>query len=316
MGTDLVIDVRGSDRALLAAAVDAAVAEMRRIEDLMTTWRPSPLRALNAAAGEGPQPVEPELAAIVGRSCAVAELTGGAFDPTFMAVGRLWDFKAEAPVLPDAEALRRALACVGAGRVGVDPDAMTVDLPRGMAIGLGGIAKGYGVDRAMRVLRERGVRHAVVNAGGDMKVLGRDVGEAWEVAIKHPRDRERAIAVLRVSNSCVVTSGDYERFFEIEGKRYHHILDPRTGYPSRGCIAATVVGPSAELADALATAVCVLGPEEGLELVASVDRYDVIAIDMAGRVRATARLRGSLLPVEAAASRATSRPASQPSVGK
>lgn len=294
MGTDLHIRVEGEDAGVLDAAIEAAVAELRRVEDLMTDWRASPLTQMNASAGGGPQKLPVELAAIIARSLEISKLTRGAFDPTYAAVGQLWSFNSRQPSLPRPEAIEKALSHVGAARVTVDVERCTVDLPAGMVIGLGGIAKGYGVDRAMRVLLKHEIRHAIVNAGGDLKVLGHSGGDPWEVAIKHPRDRERALAVLRVSNTAVVTSGDYERFFEIDGKRYHHIIDPRTGYPSTGCISATVVAPSAELADAIATALCVLGPQEGIALVETLDRVEAIVVGLDGKVAATPRLRGSL----------------------
>ena len=292
MGTDLKITVLGDDPTRLEAALDAAEAELRRVEDLMTDWRESPLTRLNAQAGRGPQVVPEELALLVDRGQRWGERTDGAFDLAFAAVGRLWRFETDHPTLPDPEAVREALRHTDARRIVVDLEASTVDLPDSMAIGLGGIAKGYGVDRAMDVLLRMGIHDAIVNAGGDMKVLGRDHGRPWEVAIKNPRDREAALAVLRVSNTCVVTSGDYERFFEIDGQRYHHILDPRTGYPSKGAMSATVVGPSAADADALATALCVLGPERGLPIVEKMARVEALLVDMQGKVWVSTGLKG------------------------
>ena len=296
MGTDLVVRVFGDDEAQLERALDAAIAELERVEDLMTDWRPSPLTRLNAAAGKGPQPTDPELVRILDRSLRLGEVTAGAFDVSFAGVGQLWDFKRVPALLPDSAAVRDALSRVDYRRVRVDVEGGTVDLPARMRLGLGGIAKGYGVDRAMAVLMEQGIEHAVVSAGGDMKLLGRRQGELWEVAIKHPRERDSVMALLRVSNTCVVTSGDYERFFELDGRRYHHILDPRTGYPSQGCLSATVVGPSAEDADALATALCVLEPRQGLELVEALPRTEALLVGMDGRVRVTSGLRGALTP--------------------
>ncbi|MBW2391460.1 MAG: FAD:protein FMN transferase [Deltaproteobacteria bacterium] len=294
MGTDLQIRVLGPDRAALNKAVQAAEVELRRVEDLMTDWRSSPLTSLNAAAGSGPVVVPRELAAIISRGVELGRLTRGAFDITYAGVGRLWDFKRKPPIVPEAVAIKEALADVGFDRIQIDPATNAVTLPANMRIGLGGMAKGYGVDRAMQTLLEHGIEHALVNAGGDLKALGRDEQEPWEVAVKHPRDRERAIAVLRVSNSALVTSGDYERFFEHRGKRFHHILDPRTGYPSTGAMSATVIAPSAELADALATALCVLGPIQGLEIIDGLDRVEAILIDMDGAPHASAGLRASL----------------------
>jgi thiamine biosynthesis lipoprotein len=291
MGTSLSIEVLGPDAAVLERALDEAVAELKRVEDVFTTWRPSPLNELNAAAGKGPRKVTPEVAALIERSLKIGELTGGAFDVTFAGVGKLWDFKKEPPVIPSEGEIKEALKAVGYQRVKVDREACTVDLPAGMRLGLGGIAKGYGVDRAMAKIMKLGVKHAIVNAGGDLKALGRRRGELWKVAIKHPRDRERVLAVLPVSNTCVVTSGDYERFFEHEGKRYHHIIDARTGYPSTGCMSATVTAPDAAFADALATSLCVLGPEKGLALVAKLRRVEALVVDMEGEVHASAGLK-------------------------
>ena len=219
-----------------------------------------------------------------------------AFDVTFASVGKLWDFKADPPTLPDGAQIEAALRSVGWQRVSVDVAARTVAMPAGTRMGLGGIAKGYGVDRAMAVLLEHGIENGIVNAGGDLKALGRDGDQAWTIGIKHPRDRERAIAAVPVSNVCLVTSGDYERFFELDGVRYHHILDPRTGRPATGCMSATVSAPDAAVADAVATAICVLGPELGLELVGKLPRIEAIVVGMDGEVQTSTGLRSATKP--------------------
>jgi thiamine biosynthesis lipoprotein len=294
MGTSLEIRVLGEDADALERALDAAVAEVQRVEDLMTDWRPSELTRLNDAAGSGPHHVPAELAKMIQTALLVGELTGGAFDVTYAGVGKLWDFKSKPPVIPVADEIERALQRVGYERVHVDLEKNTVELPAGMCIGLGGIAKGYGVDRAMAILLEHGIQHAIVNAGGDLKALGMKHGEPWEIAIRHPRERERVIALLPVSNTCVVTSGDYERFFEHEGRRYHHIIDPRTGRPSTDCMSATVIAPDAALADALATALCVLGPEKGLAIVKDLPRVECLLIDMDDQVHVSQGLLGNV----------------------
>jgi thiamine biosynthesis lipoprotein len=271
---------------------EVAIAEIERVEDLMTDWRASPLTELNASAGEGARVVPEELARLIERALRLGALTGGAFDVTYAGAGQLWDFKADPPRIPDADALREAVSHVGFARIVVDLEASTVEVPAGMRLGLGGIAKGYGVDRSMQVLLEHGIEHAIVSAGGDLKVLGLKFGESWQIAIRHPRDEERVLAVLPVSNTCVMTSGDYERFFEWEGRRYHHILDPRTGEPATGCMSATVVAPDAADADALATALCVLDPATGLALVERLDRVEALLVGMDGKVHASSGLQG------------------------
>jgi thiamine biosynthesis lipoprotein len=296
MGSTMNISVIGTDQALLERALLAAEAELRRVEDLCTEWRPSPLMDVNRAAGSGPVAIDRELAQVLERASIVAKLTGGAFDPTWRGVGRLWNLKAEPPVVPNDEALRAGLAFVDHSRVVLDlsSEPPTVTLPAGFEIGLGGIAQGYGADRAMAAIVALGVEHAIVDVSGDLKILGRHFDVPWEIAIRHPRARERVMAVLSVSNTCIVTSGDYERFAEIDGQRYHHIIDPRTGRPSTGCMSATIVGPDATVCDGLATALCVMGPEQGLALVERSGVYQAICVGMDGVVRATEGLRASV----------------------
>ncbi|MCA9001158.1 MAG: FAD:protein FMN transferase [Planctomycetes bacterium] len=284
MGTDLEIKVIDADEAKANKALDAAVAELQRIEDMMTTWRDSPLNDLNAKAGQGFVEVPEELAELVARSLAVAEATHGAFDPTFASVGKLWDFKAIPPKLPSDAEIAEALKNVGYKRVQVDLEGHRIALPKGTRIGLGGIAKGYGVDRAMAVLLKHGIQNGIVNAGGDLKALGTKFGEPWRIAIKHPRKGVKPVAIIPLSNVCLVTSGDYERFFMVDGKRYHHILDPRSGRPAVGCISATVLAPDAAFADALATAMVVLGPTEGLKVIEAIPRVEALLVDLDGNV--------------------------------
>ncbi|MFT5239169.1 MAG: thiamine biosynthesis lipoprotein [Kiritimatiellia bacterium] len=295
MGTELNIETWGETPERLDGAMAAAVLEMRRIEDLMTEWRPSPLTRLNDSAGQGAHVVPRELAEIIARGHALHELSSGAFDISFLAVGRLWDFKKSPPVIPSAQDIEAALPFVDASRIRVNEADLSVTLPEKMEIGLGGLAKGYGVDRAMQVLMDHGVKHAIVNAGGDLKALGRKQNALWEVALKHPRDRDRAMAVIKLSNSCLVTSGDYERFFEADGKRYHHIIDPRTGYPSTGCMSASIVARNAEYADALATACCVLSVEKGLALIESLDHVEGVLVDLKGAVHVSPGLKHTLV---------------------
>ncbi len=290
MGTELSITASHESQQVVQAALNAAIAEIQRVEDLATDWRDSPLMTLNRAKGDGPHAVPPELAQLIEKALLCSELTSGAFDSTFRAVGSLWDFKAIPPRVPSQELVKQTLHKVGYQKVSVDVGAATVTRPEGLWIGLGGIAKGYGVDRAMAVLMEHGIENGIVNAGGDLKALGKNGRELWTIAIRHPRDQQRIIAVLPISNTCIVTSGDYERFFEYNGKRYHHILDPRTGFPSTGAISSTVIAPDAATADALATALCVLPPKAGIELIEQLARVEAIIVQMDGNVLTTTGL--------------------------
>lgn len=294
MGTDVHILVLTEDRDGAERAIDEALAEIRRIEDLMTDWRDdSPLSAINLAAGAAPVKTSREIVDLLLESVRASDLTGGKFDVTYAGAGRLWDFAAPNPSLPDPEAVRAGAARVDYRRMRIDAEALTVFLPEaGMRIGLGGIAKGYAVDRAARILRDRGFRDFAVKAGGDMIVRGRREGRLWWVGVRHPRRRGENVAILPVSNVAISTSGDYERFFEIDGKRYCHILDPDTGYPVDHCQGVTILAKTSTWADALSTGVFVLGPERGMDLIESLPDVEGMILDALGEIHVSSGLRG------------------------
>jgi FAD:protein FMN transferase len=264
MGTVIEITAYGPEQKPLERAVGQAFAEMARIENLMTPHQPqSDVAHLSAA--DGPLQVSPETAAVIAAGLKVGAASDGAFD---MGLGRLkdlWDIEGEHPRIPGAEELRAALVGTGAGDLRLAGRTVTKRDPR-LLVDLGGIAKGYAVDRAIAVLQAAGVKHAAVNAGGDIRLLGGRGDRPWKIGIQHPRRKDAILATLELANTAVVTSGDYERFFERDGVRYHHLFDPKTGQPARLCRSVTIVAPEAMLADALATAVFVLGPVAGPEL--------------------------------------------------
>ena len=264
MGTVVEITAYGPDQAPLERAVAQAFAAMAQIESLMTPHQPkSDVARLSAAAG--PLQVSPETATVIAAGLRVGAASGGAFD---MGLGRLkdlWDIEGEHPRIPSAEELRAALVGTGPGDLRLDGRTVTKSDPR-LAVDLGGIAKGYAVDRAIAVLQAAGVKHASVNAGGDIRLLGDRGDRPWKIGIQHPRREDAILATLELADTAVVTSGDYERYFERDGVRYHHLFDPKTGQPARLCRSVTIVAPGAMLADALATAVFVLGPAAGPEL--------------------------------------------------
>jgi thiamine biosynthesis lipoprotein len=299
MGTSFQLEAIGPDVPELDRVLGLVLDELRRVEDVFTVWRESELTHLNERAGQGPIPVSRELAEVIAVALECGHLTEGAFDITYFPLRPLWDYKAAHPVLPTQEEVRAALELVDYRQVAVDLERNTVSMPAGFSLDLGGIAKGYGVDRGMQVLLAQGIRSGLVQAGGDTKALGRKFDKPWQIAIKHPRRREEVFAVLPVVNQCVQTSGDYERFFEIDGQRYHHIVDPRTGWPSTGCMSATVIGPEATFCDGIATALCVLGPEQGLALVERLERVEAVLVGMDGRVHLSTGLRDAGLPTQA-----------------
>lgn len=301
MGSPFEVTAVHPDPATAEAAVVAAYAEIDRIEALISSWRESSeTSAINRNAGQQPVAVSEELYQLIRRAIRVGALTAGAFDISFAALGGLWDFKAAEPRLPDPEAVERALADVNFHDIELNGDRLTVFLPRpGMRIGLGGIGKGYAANRAVAVLREMGASGGLVNAGGDLVAFGQDAeGASWRVAIADPINEGRVFAYLDLTEQAVVTSGDYERFVEIDGKRYAHILDPRTGYPVEGARSVTVICPDGELADALATSVFVLGPEAGLAIIDQLRGIEALVIDEGGKLHFSADLQSKFITNE------------------
>lgn len=295
MGTPFGLTIAGDvPLAQARAAADAAFSEVARIEARMSEWRPdSEIGRINAAAG-APVVVSGETRALLKRSLALAEASGGAFDPTWAALRGIWRFGGddERPKLPLKSDLEAALARVDHRKVHVDGEA--VRLEAGMALGLGGIAKGYAIDRAAAALRARGIERFIVDGGGDLYVAGRKPGgQPWTIGVRHPRE-PGLLAELPVTDAAIVSSGDYERFFELGGRRYHHIIDLRTGMPADRSVAVTVRAAEATLADALATAIFVLGPTEGLALAARFEGVDAAVLAPDGAIYASPGLKGRL----------------------
>jgi FAD:protein FMN transferase len=262
----LVVETPGSrpDEAL-----NAAFDEIARLEELMSEWRPgSEISRVNAGAGRTAVTVSPEIIEILGEARRVSEASHGAFDASWAALRGLWHFRLPQPVpnIPPTPAEARARARnIDYRLIRVDAAERTVKLDRpGMGIGLGGIAKGYALDRAAAILRSHGLHDFVVYAGGQVFVSGKRGDRPWRVGIQHPRRPDAYFAYFSPGDGAVSTSGDYERFFIHEGVRYHHVIDPATGYPANKTVAVTIIAPKAVSADAWATALFVLGPQEGL----------------------------------------------------
>ena len=287
MGCRFDLTVVASDSLRGERYIDLAVEEIRRIEHLISSWdSTSQISAVNRAAGRHPVVVDQELFDLLQRSVGISRLTDGAFDVTYASVDKLWHFDGTMTAMPDSADIRTSVARIGYGKITFDATARTVFLPEaGMKIGFGAIGKGYAADRARALLEERGVRAGIINASGDLTAWGKQPdGSDWMVAITNPLNKARAFAWLPVDNRAVVTSGDYEKYVTFNGVRYAHIIDPRTGYPATGIVSATVFAPRAELADALATAVFVLGTETAIDLVNQIPAVDVIVVDVANRV--------------------------------
>ena len=284
MGTRVAVELWSEDAALAARAMDAVIAEMRRTDELMSTYKPeSQLSAVNAHAFEGPVEVDPEIIDVVARSFDFSRMSNGAFDVTYASVGHLYDYRAHQR--PSEQQVAAALPGVDYRQVEVDRARNTIRfLRKGVRIDLGGIAKGYAVDRSIGILRGFGIEHAMVNAGGDTRLLGDRLGKPWIVGIRDPRNEGRMVTRLPLEDEAISTSGDYERYFEEDGVRYHHILVPGTGDVAREVRSATVIGADATLTDGLSTTVFVLGVQRGMELVSRLPGVEAVIVDKDGRI--------------------------------
>lgn len=260
-----------------------------RLDLELSEWKEgSPLSAVNRAAGERPVAVPQELYDLLARSLDIARATDGAFDPTWAALWGLWDFRSETPALPGAEAVAARTRLVDYRRVELDAAARTVYLPeRGMQLGLGAIGKGYALDRAAALLEARGRHDFLLVGGGQVLARGKKGKRPWRIGVRDPRGGARDLfARVDVSGASLSTSADNESFFFVDGARYHHILDPRTGWPSKGVRSVTVVHEDGTLADALSTAVMVLGRERGMEVARQLGA-ELLLVDAEGQVAFT-----------------------------
>jgi thiamine biosynthesis lipoprotein len=281
------------------AAYNAVFAELRRIQGIMAftpasgggedpNQEATALDRINRNAGIGPVTAPEELLEVLERARYYAELSGGAFDPTVGPLVRLWGIGGEEPRIPAAAEIQEALSLVDWRDLLIDREAGTAFLRRpGQSLDLGAIAKGYAADRAAAILRDRGVKRALIDLGGNILALGeRPKGESWRIGVQDPREeRGNPAGVLRVKNKSVVTSGVYERYFEVNGLRYHHILSTEDGFPVRnGLLSATIIAELSIDADALSTALFALGPERGLALVESLPDTEAVFICEDGTV--------------------------------
>ncbi len=284
MGTRCVVELWSDDRAKGETAIEAVFAEFRRIDALMSTYKPeSELSRVNANAAQAPVRISRELYDLLATSIEYSTLTQGAFDVTYASVGYLYDYRAH--VRPDATAIAAALPGIDYRHIELIPESTSVRFRRpGVRVDLGGIAKGHAVDRGIEVLKGLGVTRAMVNAGGDTRIIGDRLGRPWVVGIRHPDDENRIVLRIPLTDTAMSTSGDYERFFEEDGVRYHHILDPKTGRSASKLRSVTIIAATATRTDALTKSVFVMGAEEGIRFIDTLDDVDAIAVTPEGKV--------------------------------
>ena len=284
MGTRIVVELWADDASRGRSAIDAVLAEMRRVDESMSTYKPeSELSLVNSQAAARPVQISQELFDLLAASIEYSRATDGAFDVTYASVGYLYDFRRRTK--PDDEQIEAALPGVNYRHLLLDREARTVRFARaGVRIDLGGIGKGHAVDRAVALLQGRGFEHALVTAGGDSRIIGDRFGKPWVVGIRHPDRKEEVIARIPLEDAALSTSGDYERYFDESGVRYHHIIDPHTGRSASKVRSATIIGPTATRTDGLSKTAFVLGPERAIEIYNRFDDIDAILVTPDGRV--------------------------------
>jgi len=284
MGTRIVVELWSEEPASGERAIDAVMAEMRHIDESMSTYKPtSELSRVNATAARAPVPISRELFDLLTTALEYSRITEGAFDITYASVGFMYDFRARKR--PSDEQIAGALPAVNYRHVILDRQARSVRFTQaGVRIDLGGIAKGYAVDRGIAILKQRGIAHALVQAGGDSRIIGDRFGKPWIVGIRHPDHKEQIIARLPLVDTALSTSGDYERYFDENGTRYHHIIDPHTGHSASKVRSATILADTATRSDGLSKTAFVLGAEAAIRIYERLGDVDAILVKPDGTV--------------------------------
>lgn len=267
--------------------INTAINEIKRIEKLISSWDlNSQTSKINKHSGIKAVKVDQELYDLISRAILISKLTDGAFDISYAAIDKVWKFDGSMTEIPTKEQIKKSIEKVGYQKIILNPKEQSVFLTqKGMKIGFGGIGKGYAADKAKKLLIQMGATSGIINASGDMNTWGKQPdGKDWTVAITNPLNKNKAYALLPLKKGAVVTSGDYEKYVIFDGIRYAHIINPKTGYPSQGIISATVFSESAELADALATSIFVMGKEVGIDRINQIPNVECVIIDTDGGV--------------------------------
>ena len=282
MGSQFDITVVADSISLANEYIDMAIAEIVRIENLISEWNPATqLSSVNKNAGIEPVKVDKELFDLAQRALSFSKITDGAFDISVGAATKIWKFDGSLTQLPTEAEVKESVKNIGFENIILDKENQTIFLKKaGMKIGFGSIGKGYGADMAKKLLVSKGVTAGIINASGDMNSWGKQPdGKEWTIGITNPLNKDKAFAVFPLYESAVATSGVYEKFLFIDNKRYSHIIDPRTGYPSTGISSVTVFAKSAELANGLSTSIIVMGKQAGLDLINQIPAVSAVIID-------------------------------------
>ncbi|MEO7977581.1 FAD:protein FMN transferase [Flavobacterium sp.] len=281
MGGRFDITIVAKDSLIAEENIDIVIAEITRIENLISDWKSdSQVSTVNQNAGIKPIKVDREVFELTKKALYFSEITNGAFDISFAAMDRIWKFDGSMTAMPSDEAIKKSVEKVGYKNIILDSIQSTIFLKlKGMKIGFGALGEGYAADKSRDLMLSKGITAGIVNASGDMIAWGKQPdGKPWNIGITNPFDTEKLVSVIPINNGAVTTSGSYEKFVVFNGKRYSHIINPATGYPSTGLSSVTVFGPSAEMANGFSTSLMVLGKKEGLKLLAKYPDYSCLMI--------------------------------------
>ena len=285
MGTVIEITLLDGDEGAANKAALQAFQEIKRIETLMSPWiESSDVVRINRSAGKEWVKVSPEIIQVITKAQEISQLSEGGFDITVGPLTDLWREARQKGIPPSIEEVKGKLDLVNFKDIRMDRESKVFLQKKGMSIDLGGIAKGYAVDKAFELLKSLGYKNLIVNAGGDLRVGGFKIDQPWSIGIQNPRASQKVMAKVSVSDTAIATSGDYEKFFFYQGKRYHHIFNPKDGFPTEGCQSVTIIFKEGMTADGLATAVFVLGPEKGYALCQKIAGVDCLIVDKDGKI--------------------------------
>lgn len=287
MGSRFDITISAKSATDAEAYIDSAIIEIERIENVISEWREETLVSeINRNAGIKPVKVTPELYGLTERALQFSKMTDGAFDISFASMDKIWKYDGSMTSVPSEEAVKKSVQKVGYKNIILDKKNSTIFLKLpGMKIGFGSIGKGYAADKTKELMISKGVPAGIINASGDMNTWGKQPdGKEWTIGITNPMNQNKVFATFPLSGNAVVTSGDYEKFVILEGKKYSHIIDPRTGYPARGISSVTVFASSAELANGFSTSIMVMGKEAGLNLINQIPGMSCVIVDENGHI--------------------------------
>ncbi len=287
MGSRFDITIVAKDSLTAEKNIDVVIGEISRIENLISDWKSdSQISEVNRNAGVQPVKVDREVFELTQRALRFSEVTNGGFDISFAAMDRIWKFDGSMTEMPSEEAIKKSVEKVGYKNIVLDSVNTTIFLKlKGMKIGFGALGEGYATDKCRQMMIDKGIKAGIINGSGDMSTWGKQPnGKAWNIGITNPFRPEKLLAVVPLTQEAVTTSGSYEKFVVLDGKRYSHIINPATGYPATGLCSVTVFGPDAETANGLSTSLMVLGPDSGLQLLQQFPDYSCIMITDTGKV--------------------------------